>query len=155
LSYETPRPESKHAALLKNFCPVFLPKLYRVRDLVSLEPQNYELIGSALVELNRLEPQEPSKQVRSWFHVIQGKHMENQNRKDRAIIHYRNAIDIFPHHKNEALFLLFSHYAAVGEFESFMDLKNRFFEKRRPPRQVEKLEELLRTKIQPKAIDPG
>jgi hypothetical protein len=79
--------------------------------------------------------------------------MENQNRKDRAIIHYRNAIDIFPHHKNEALLLLFSHYAAVGEFENFMDLKNKFFEKRRPPPQVKKLEELLRTKIPPKAIN--
>jgi hypothetical protein len=150
LSYETPRPDARHAALLETFSQTFLTKLYRVRDLIYLDPRNSELIEPALAELNRLEPQEPSKQVRAWFHVIQGKHRANQNRQDQAIADYLAAIEIYPHHTNEALRLLLAHYAAVGDIERFLDLKNRFFEERRPFPEVKKLEKLLRAKTSAK-----
>lgn len=153
LAYEAPRPDAEHTALLETCAQSFLVRLYRMRDLIDLDPENGELIGSSLVELNRLETQEPSKQVRSWFHVLKGNHMANQGRNDGAMSHYQDAIEIYPDHTNEALFPLLSHYAAVGALEEFADLKNRFYEGRRPPRRVKKLEELLRSKTPAKPSD--
>jgi hypothetical protein len=153
LAYQIPRTDAKQAARLDTFCQAFLPKLYRLRDLIVLDPENRELIESTLGELDSLETQEPSKQVRSWFHVLQGNYAEGRGLNDQATIHYQDAIEIYPAHTNEALFLLLSHYASVGELEDFVALKVRFYENRRLPPRVKKLEELLRSKAPPKALD--
>lgn len=76
--------------------------------------------------------------------------MRNRGPNFKAISHYQDALEIYPHRTNEALFRLLSHYAAAGAFEDFEALKNRFFEERQPPRRVKKLEERLKTQRRPK-----